>query len=205
MTKEKYILSGIVVAGLVVSMGVSMYVFNNPREATRSSASETNPLVTSQTLEVSGDLVFEDAAGFQFRYPSAIKVTDTTPENTEYYTVLSLQKGSEEMSIEIKDSGFASIDAWKAQNGGNDILVGAVTLSGISAKQFESVSSLRTVAVDQGVLYVFESPLSEYWQKVQDVVISTFAFQRQTTSLSQPSKANSSGGAVIYEEETIIR
>lgn len=205
MNKERYVLSGIVVSGLIVSMGVSLYVFNNPREATRSSASETSPLTTTQTLDVAGDLVFEDAAGFQFRYPSAVKVTDNTPENTEFYSVLNLKKGPEEMKIEIKDSGFASVDAWKEQNGANDILVGAISLSGISAKQYETVTSFRTIAVDQGVLYFFESPLTDYWKKVQDVVISTFSFQRQSSTVPASVKSNSSGGGVIYEEEEVIQ
>lgn len=160
----------------------------------------------SQKEEVTADLTYVDDSGFSFGYPKGINVSDVTPDDEIYYSVLALAKSGSQITITAKDTTTKTVDEWvKNGIGTNPSLYGATTLGGVSAKQYTSGSKLYTVAIDQGVLYLIEGPASpsqggpkdgSFWESTQNLVASTFTFGG--TSTGGPSNT-------IYEEEEVVQ
>ena len=152
--------------------------------------------------ELEGDLQYQDASGFSFSYSKGVKVTDDTPEDDDsYYTLLTLSKGGKTLTISIKDTSFKNLDEWsKSQNDYNSPqLSGAATLGGISARQYAVGSSLITVAIDQGVVYILESAKDgDFWEDLQNLVVSSFSFSSGSAKTSSGSSTD-----IIYEEEVV--
>ena len=157
-----------------------------------------SPLVQNQNGEdlpqVTPDLTYTDEAGFSFKYPKIISVKDLTPDNQVYYSLLSLTDGKKELKITIKDIESETVPPTGAE------VTGAVTLAGLSAKQYKTNSSQLTIATDQGILYQIESPLgNSLWENVHEIIVSTF-----TLNKSQDTKQPTSGSNTVYEEEEIV-
>lgn len=204
MSKEKITMAAIVVVGLLVSLGVSVYIIYAPsKEAIPTSASsrEVLDVPVGGVLEV--DVTYTDQAGFSFNHPSDIVVSDRTPVDGQYYTILDLQKGGEKLEVIMQDTQFEDIDAWKARDEIERELVGAVSLDGVSARQYVSESTMLTLAVDQGVLYTIEGPNTDSWIDVHELFISSFRFD-SSEAVQMDNVPRESEGNVIYEEEEVI-
>lgn len=149
--------------------------------------------------KVAGDLLYEDESGFSFKYPKSVKVSDVTPDESVYYTVLTLSKDGEQIEITVKDVTSKTVEVWlKTTEAPKGVtLYGATTLGGVSAKQYSGSTKLYTIAIDQGVLYLIEGPKDAgFWEDAQNVIVSTFAFAGQS-----PSGASDN---TIYEAEEVV-
>ena len=202
MSKKKWVFIG--VGALVILLGLVMtffIVYGPKKKVTRPSALTT--FLPGKIETVSGDLVYEDASGFSFKYPKDIKVSDITPDEENYYTQLSLEKSGQKMKVSMLDTTHQSLDEWLAQDSEapkGATLIGAVSLDGVSARQYSFETKLLTAAIDQEVLYLIESPEDElYWDKVHELFVSSFAFAEP-----EPAAGGASGGNVIYEAEEVI-
>lgn len=155
-----------------------------------------SPLTQNQTGEsatqTAPDLTYTDQSGFSFKYPKSLSLKDLTPADEAYYSVLSLTDGKKELKITIKDIGTEIISP------SNATLTGAVTLGGLSAKQYKTSSSELTIATDQGVLYQVESPVDPLWENIHDIIVSSF-----TLGQSQDTKQPGSSSNTVYEEEIV--
>jgi len=143
--------------------------------------------------KTTADLTYQDESGFSFGYPKGVKITDVTPDDDQYYSQLEITKGDNKITISVKDAkeGFSS---------GQATLVGAVSLAGMSAKQYASGGQLITAAFDKGVLYLIEGPKDAgFWEDVQNLIASSFS-----VGPPQAATADSSGDNAIYEEEEVI-
>jgi hypothetical protein len=152
----------------------------------------------SQTIsgeEVKADLTYTDDSGFSFGYPKSIRISDVTPDEEVYYSVLALAREGNQITITIKDTTVKTIDEWsRNESAGNLTLYGAATLGGVSAQQYTNGVKLYTTAIDQGVLYLIEGPKDgSFWEDAQNLVVSTFSFGTSSTS-----------GETIYEEEEVV-
>ena len=201
-SKKKRIIAGIIFAALLISLGVTAYIIYGPKKEAASTTARTS---SSSPIggKVSGDIIYEDASGFSFRYPEGIEVSDETPDEEVYYTVLALKREGEEMRVSMQDSEFKTLDGWfegDKQAPKGTTLIGAISLDGVSAKQYNYEGKFLTAAIDEGVLYMIESPKDEvYWDKVHDLFVSGFAFAKP-----EQDKAQNSGANVIYEAEEVI-
>ncbi|MBI2007345.1 MAG: hypothetical protein HYS83_01420 [Candidatus Blackburnbacteria bacterium] len=153
---------------------------------------------------VQADQTYKDEAGFSFSYPKGIIVADTTPDDISYYSMVSLKKDGEELTVSMKDTAYKDIADWLNRDKGAPQgagLAGAVSLGGIPAKQYSADEKLFTVAIDQGILYLIQGPKDgEYWDSVHDAVVSTLAFSKP----GQAAGGTGSGGDVVYEEEEVV-
>jgi len=201
MSKKKWVFIGVGALVILLGLVTTFFIVYGPKKRiTLPSALTTLQLIKG---EVSGDLVYEDASGFSFKYPKDIKVSDITPDEENYYTQLSLENSGQEMKVSMLDTTYQSLDEWleedsEAPKGAT--LIGAVSLDGVSARQYSFEAKLLTAAIDQEVLYLIESPKDElYWDKVHELFISSFAFAEP-----EPAAGGASGGNVIYEAEEVI-
>lgn len=192
-----------VLAVLVIG-GVTGYFVLSGRSTSGGGSERSLSLLPKTSNEkVEADTLYEDTAGFSFKHPKDIKVTDVTPDGDEYYTQLNLARGSEKIVLTAKDTSAKTADDWLKSDTtySGASLVGATTLGGISAKQYSKSEKLIMVAVDQGVVYLIVGPKDgAFWEEVQGAAISTFKFSGTASS-----SAGSSGASDIeYEAEEVI-
>ena len=150
---KKWIIITLVSVILVASgLGAILYLDSREPKEDDKKARQLAPNVVRTTE----DLTYDDASGFSFKYPRDVQVKDVTPDDNVFYTMLTLKKEGSELTISIKDSNYQTVDSWLGKEGGDATLSGAVSLGGISGKQFIKDGNLLTVAVDKGVLYLVE-------------------------------------------------
>lgn len=207
MSKQKTII--LVALALVASLGVSVYIYFRPGKVNREVQDSQGSVKESFSKdEAKADVLYEDSVvGFSMQHPASITIEDITPEEGLFYTLLSLNREDEMMTVAFKKTEYESVvemlekDPEAPQE---TSLIGATSLDGIPANQysylFKGRDTLLSAAIDEGVLFLFEGPKDEgFWEETQNIVVSTFAFDK-----NQPSSTSGSGQPVIYEAEEVI-
>lgn len=199
MSKKLILVIGVVILLLVTGI----WVFYLGKDGIKSPVVEV-----AQNLlpKIQGERTYEDESGFSFKYPKNADVTDKTPDDTNYYSLLELtsKDASGKLIISVRDTKFVKVPEWAKKELVGATLTGAITLGGISASQYETAKadskSQVTVAIQDGVLYQITSPADNgFWQAGADLVVSTFT----SIQISQI-ESGGSGEDVIYEEEEVV-
>jgi len=188
MNKRAVILIGVFVL-LLAAVGGYLIVCSRNKSA-----------VTKET--VAGDLEYHDASGFSFKYPKSLKVEDITPSDSAYYSQLSLTKSGSKLTVTVKDESAKSVDELMKSNDNykNAVLSGAITLAGISAKQYTLDGKLVTIALKDGILYLLEGDKDGgFWEDTQGVVASSFNFGQKDSGETTSSDSNTT-----YEPEEVV-
>jgi flagellar basal body-associated protein FliL len=193
------------IAGIILGLGVGGFYFYSLSKNKKTTSD--NPLVTSLTdktkeEEVKGDTLYKDESGFSFYYPKGLIVTDITPDDGVYYSKVTLTKDEAVLTVSVLDTKEKIVDNFvkKSELIKDATLAGAAVLGGMSAKQYQTANILVTLAIDQGILYQVDGPKDgNYWEKVQGVVVDSFA-------LGEPKSQSSTGGVdnTIYEQEEVV-
>lgn len=166
-----------------------------------------NTTAAQETIEpsVEGEKTYTDTAGFYFNYPEAVSVEDITPNDNTYYTLLSITKDGKEITIEMKDVKYKTLDEWLTKDPNapqGTSVVGATALGGLPSTQYATSSEIYTVSLEKGILYLIKGPKdNSYFEKLQDLVVSSLTFGQSQAKTTAPTTG---GGGVIYEEEEII-
>lgn len=196
MSKKKAI---ILVLGVSILLGVIIagvfFLKKTKKEVSKDSG------VSEKVSEERADLLsYEDASGFRFQYPNTLEVSDITPEDNKYYSVLELVKGDGSLKISLFDTSELNLESFikGSPEFSKGTLIGATVLGGVPAKQYQVEDKLKTVAYDLGVIYLIEGDNDgDFWEEVQNTIVSSFFVgEKETTS--------GSGENIIYEEEEII-
>jgi hypothetical protein len=194
---KKIIIIGIILVLILITGGACGYIIFYLRSKNISSSLSSIIPQLTQTEKVTAGATYNDESGFSFGYPKGITVSDVTPDEEIYYSVLALAKGGSQITLTVKDTTVKTVDEWVKKELSNASLDGAVTIGGVAAKQYISGTKLYTTAIDQGVLYLIEGPKDDsFWEKTQGLVASTFTFGR--------SSGSGTAGETIYEEEEVV-
>ncbi|MDO8503398.1 MAG: hypothetical protein Q7S60_01780 [bacterium] len=202
MSKRTLIATGIIA---VIIVGGLVWALLTKNQGPRSLLGPTGT-TTKTKGAAEKEETYTDTSGFSFKHPESIVVADKTPNGDAYYTLLSLTSEAKKdgsLTITIMDTNFKTLDDWLAKDStapSGATLAGAISLGGISAKQYTKSGKLWTIAIDKGILYLIEGPKDgDYWDKVQDLAASSF-----TTAKPEASKSAPSDSGAIYEEEEVI-
>ncbi|MBI4058081.1 hypothetical protein HY405_02080 [Candidatus Microgenomates bacterium] len=210
LSKTTWLIIG-AVAILVVAGATVAFLYFSQGQSLLSSAKrplQTIPPLTVETptteLETQAQATYKDTAGFTFKYPTNIIVTDATPEDDDsYYTLLNLANNGEKMTVAMTDTEYKTVDDWLSKDSQapkSPTLIGAISLDGVAARQYTTGARLITVAVDKNVLYVFESPKDgSSWDKTHDLLTSTFKFEK-----AQSASGGGSSSNTVYEAEEVV-
>jgi len=173
----------------------------------------SNPVATPTPIRIEAkNQIYEDEAGFSFEYPEGLEIKDVSG-NQDVYSVLEITAPdkNEKMVIRVVDTKYKTVDDWlkkdpslpKSFDGASrDIELAGMTGQQI---QLENPHRLVSLAIDKGVMYYFESPLSveegQYWNMVHNTIVLNFSLGE-----AQPQAGNQGGGGedVIYEEEEVV-
>ncbi len=211
LSKTTWLIIGGVLIVIVAGATIAFLYFSQGQSLL---SSAKRPLQTIPPLQLStptteldtqAQATYKDTAGFTFKYPTNIIVTDVTPENDDsYYTLLNLGRDSEKMTVAMTDTEYKTIDDWLAKDSGapkQPTLIGAISLDGMASRQYTNGGKMWTVSVDKNVLYVFESPKDGgSWDKTHDLFTSTFKFDK-----SQGSTGDSSSSNTSYEPDETVQ
>lgn len=199
MNKKLIILISIIILLLSVAGGYFIVNVKN-----KSNLTDNLPTVTNDTESkdvVLGDLEYDDASGFSFKYPKSLRVEDVTPSDDSYYSKLNLTKSGGKLIITVKDETAKTVDEFIKSDDyyTGATLSGATTLAGIAAKEYLLNGKKITLALSDGILYLVEGNKdSGFWEDAQNVVVSTFSFG------SKSSNATSSDSNTTYEAEEVV-
>ncbi len=156
---------------------------------------------------------YEDEAGFSFEYPEGLAVKDITPEDDITYSELEITSDTHagKTLVRVQDAvKCTTIKCFMAGDTGSEAR--DITLAGMPGKQIKLNKPvlLQTVAIEDRVEYLVESPLAEpdsvFWNKVHNAIVYSFALDEATTAAGGAnSQAGAAGGgeAIIEEEEVI--
>ena len=196
MSKKTIVILLVILSVLIIGSLCGYFLFLK-----KDKAGDTEGTNLTDTIKeaIAGDLTYEDSSGFSFKYPKAVAVEDTTPDDEIYYTQLTLTKGDEKLTISAKDTKETSIENFIKNTPEYKLaqVAGATTLGGLTAKQYTIADKLFTVSIDKGVLYLIEGPKSEYWEEVQNLIISSFTFAGSAKTGTEVQDN------AIYEEEVV--
>jgi len=202
MSKKKKLIILLAVSGVLIGSLVGVFLFMRGKSIKpEKEGSGLSLPIFENKQKASADEEYTDEAGFSFKYPKSVKVTDSTPDDDSYYTLLTLSKSDKNILISAMDTKETKIENWmkKSTKYSDASLYGAVTLGGISAKQYSTEDVLITATIDKGVLYLIEGPKDgDFWEDTQAIVIESFAFA------GTQKKTESGGSPIIYEEEEVV-
>lgn len=188
---------------LVVAGTVGGYLIFKSKTSVESEDSSLNTNSIVDLIAPKQDKTHQDESGFSFSYPGDIILKDETPADSDYYSFLTLSRSGEKAIISAADTKHKKVSSLL----GTDIpsgaqLIGAITLGGISASQYVADDKTWTVAIDQGVLYVIQTPKNPTWDPIHEKMVSTFTFGLAKSKPSSSSQGSSDD--VIYETEEVV-
>ena len=152
---------------------------------------------------------FIDPSGFKFSYPADLKIETLDKKDPAYYSSLKLYlPGSiNNLTIDVTSTKYKSLVEWVANNkeiSGNSK---NIKLAGLEAKEINSNNKKITVAVDIETLITVTSSYTKEneadWNKVNDIVVSTFAFEQPEEPVMND-ETESTEEDVVFEGEEVI-
>jgi len=201
MSKEKrvylvflFIIVVVVIAALLIR-----------RQATTNE--DITPILETIKTSTREAVLFEDEAGFSFKYYNDLTVADITPDDDEHYSLLSVIDKDKKQLIQIKliDTKYKKLNdwlkSWEIEASSTAKLSGATALGNIAASNYITEGQLFTAAIDQGVLYLIETMNQEpETRKLYELIIKSF-------KLDLPESRSPESGTIdttIYEAEEVI-
>lgn len=194
-----------IVAGVFVA---SMIMRNNAPQSVKKTSNTAPANNTVDTQTSVSNQKYEDSSGFSFNYPTGLKIYEEPSNLTAaYYAYLTLENSATYGYFTASDTAYKSIDEYvfKDSKIKGAELVGATSLGGVSAKQYQKDGNLFTVAYDLGVLYILQTPIDKGpWDQSHEQIIESFAFLNLNPTPA-PVVNNPAGGQVIYEPEVVVQ
>lgn len=201
--KKRTVLVSILTLVILVGIGAILSL----RQQRAGKQNPTSPAV-SQKEELA---VWEDQAGFTFQYPKDVLV-NKHDEDTENYAHIEMTSSAHPVKLIVwaKDTTYADIAAWVKKD---KALTGAVsvdtTLGGQPAKKIILTTPSKKIiigTISDQILFTIESEPSEndeYWIKVSDTIVPSFAFTPMPTDASAGSTTSQDTGSSVDEEEVV--
>jgi hypothetical protein len=189
----------IIILGLaLLAIGGILFFGYNKKSQIAENTNTINSLSESSPVPgINLDSNYKDDSGLTFKYPGDATVTDITPNDNSYYTLLDIKRGEKSIRITIKDGDFkVPADA---------SLVGAASLGKFSAKQYSYKSGgdevLATVAVNQGIVYLVEGPKDNgSGEDLQNAIVGSVNFGTQDAATN----SGSGSSETVDEGEEVI-
>lgn len=153
---------------------------------------------------------YKDPSGFKFNYPDNLKLETKKIEDQKIYSLLELTSSKHQGKIEIKveDNQLTKIDDWFKNEATKPAEIKKIKLADIEGRQFELNNQILTIALDQGVLFIFtvsHEKDKNFWIDVNNKIIETFDFKPPNNiEENLPVSSENLEEEVIFEGEEIV-
>lgn len=187
------ILAVAIVLGVLTAGGIYFLVRNQQTSLPADSLNDLDSIDEVRT-DLPSTEVYNDEAGFSFRYFSDAEVADIIPNDDSYYSLLNVSKGASSLTVKVQDGTY------KPPTGAK--LVGARTLGGMKASQYSYEKNgdtyLVTFANVEGIIYLIESKSDNgYLDSLHTEIADSFMIGSQT-------KTSGGSSNIIDEGEEIV-
>ena len=202
MSKNKVI--KILLAVLVVSGGA--WWFLKPKS--KNSGFDAKEISIKQADVSDVDiLIYKDVAGFLFSYPSLLTVEEVEVDDSTIYSSLELTDlNGKKLTLRITDTPFSNTEEWQKNFEEASVIseVENVLWVDIPAIQFQFgvPKVLRTVAVEDGVMYDIENLTDSggFWDQAHETVLNGFEFDEETQEKITTEGLVENGDIMLVEE-----
>ena len=161
---------------------------------------QTKSVTQTQNQPVEELVLWEDQAGFSFKYPKTISVNKHNEDEENYAHIeLTSATHSGRLIVWAKDTTYADVEAWVKNSVSVD-----TTLGGLLAKKIIiSTPSKKVIigTISDQILFTIEAEPTEsdsYWTDVSNTIASGFAFTPTETTNDSASEEAS------YDEEEVV-
>lgn len=180
-----------IILGVLTAGGIFLLV-RNP-EKTQTITDDSSLYTGDSDTVLSSTEIYNDEAGFSFKYPVDSEVKDITPNDDSYYSLLSVSKGASALTIRVQDGMYTPPTGAK--------LIGAVALGGMKGSQYSYDKNGDTYQVTftnvEGIIYLIESKKDNgFLDEAHTIIADSFMIGSQTKSTG--------GSSVIDEGEEIV-
>jgi hypothetical protein len=191
------------VIGIVCIGAVGFYLIWKQKPL--NTLSERVVVPTNQIQEL---VLWEDQAGFLFKYPKELSF-DKHDEDQDNYAHIEFKSAthSGRLIVWAKDTTYPNVGVWVTKDPALTNTASVDTrLGGIPAKKIiVSISSKKIVvgAISDQILFTVESEPAEndpYWTNLLDTIVSSFTFTSADTSAAGTTSSEDAAPAVDEEE-----
>lgn len=192
MSKSSWIA---IAAAFLLSVAVTFAIIKFKAPAPKPVESPLTSLPTPAPLSSAAlsEKLYQDEAGFSFKYPSDLTVADDTPDDNIHYSRLKLKfQDGTMMELVVKDTA----DQLQAASGAVDLKFG-----NMPANQSKINGRLVTAAVSNNIRYQMTSPDTTYWQKIHSQIAASFV---EGIVPAKSASGQSAPQDTIYEAEEIV-
>lgn len=204
-------MAALIIIVVVLAAGTAAVIIFSQPKTEKISTPVVDKGKNSEPSPAVGMKVFHDPSGFTFSYPENLLASSAANiKDQSVYSELTLSSTEKKGGIEIQalSSNLKKVDAWLTENKIplTDQRVVKLKLADLEARQLNEKTSITTVAVDSGVIFLISTDLqddTDYWKNVTNDVVSTFKFV-QPASASNTSGDNSSSDDVVLEGEEVV-
>ena len=205
--KILFITAGVIITvGGLIGGGLYFFGSNSWKEQP-----QTVILPTSPPQEKEETAQWIDQSEFRFDYPKSLSLNPHPEDKVNYaYVELTSSVHPGNLIVWTKDTSADTIDVWAK----NEKIQGAIdsTLDGypaIKVLRTGEADTILTSTIRNGYLYQIETRLvdKDYWSKIYDGVISSFAFissAQDTDKTSATDTSTSSEYTEDYVDEEVI-
>lgn len=199
MSKSSWIA---IAVAFVLSVGVTFAIIKLKTPAPKPIGSPLTSLPSPMpSIPAASEKLYRDEAGFSFKYPSDLTVTDDTPDDNVHYSRLKLKSpDGTMMELTVKDTSYASTEIFSSKELKSAPKIGSLNFGEISAEQFRSSGRLVTAGISNKILYQLTSPDAGYWQKIHSQIAASFL----EGAVPAASAGQSPASDTVYEAEEVV-
>jgi len=161
---------------------------------------------------VAGDELVEwqDFAGFSFKYPNSMKITEVELEDDAVYSSLEIEAADgNKLRLRVYDDQAKDLEEWLNNFEQKNVVKKerAVLWTEMEGKQinYGVPEMLKTVAVNNGIVYSLEGPTEDRLDEIHQQIITSFEFNQKTKAEMEPVELNTAietEGVELIEETT---
>lgn len=207
----------LIIIVIITLIAVGMALFNNNQKKTilepviEMTDEALRPIPYSEEMKT-----YTDPAGFSFQHPSTVMVSPKKISDSAVYADIELTSNNQQgnITIVIRDTTITTTKNWMTSEGFKPPVdqIKEIPLGGLNGTQFMKGNQVITGLVDQKILFTITvNPQNndEFWKKINDAIISSFAFaeEKQTTQSPKQNSSESSGNVsdeIENEVEEIV-
>lgn len=204
--KKASLILGVII--IILGAGVFAFLSRQPKSQETPLSPVSAPSVSTKILPSSTLKEYTDPSGFSFTYPDDLSLMKKETADDLTYADLELKSKEVNGSLDLKiqDTKLTSAEEWFKESKKVGIEGKQVQWGLLNGQSVEDKDGIIFAAVDQGVIFTMEVSYGgqkDFWQKVAEPILSSFAFNSETPQTTAQTGSTSSED-VIFEGEEIV-
>lgn len=197
--------------GAVIILGAGFFLFlsRQPRLQEPSLSSVSTQITPAKIMPSSTLKEYTDPSGFGFSYSDDLSLSKNEITNDLTYADLQLKSNDVDgnLNLKIQETKLTSVEEWFKESKKSGLEGKRVQWGTLNGQSVEDKDGIIFAAVDQGTLFTMEVSYGgqkDFWQKVSNPILASFAFNSESSQETAAQKSGSSTEDVVFESEEIV-